>query len=118
MASNTSSHSPPSHESAPSGAWEDDDSHYDYADHDDSDHDYDHEHDDHEHDEAAHRRTRRLLGGNSSPRNLPRRAGAVRRRLSRSRWVGRLARTKDQQDTENTQSNAEQRRKHSTGPIN
>ncbi|MGC2084206.1 MAG: hypothetical protein WA702_12735 [Bradyrhizobium sp.] len=93
MASNTSSHSPPSHESAPSGAWEDDDSHYDYADHDDSDHDYDHEHDDHEHDEAAHRRTRRLLGGNSRPRSLPRRAGAVRRRLSRSRWVGRLARS-------------------------
>ncbi len=87
MARHTSPHRPNSHASAPSGAWEDDDSHYDYSDHDRSDHDYDHEHD-----EAAHRRTRRLLGGGSRARGgLPRRAGTVRRWMSRSRWISRFA---------------------------
>jgi Protein of unknown function/AsmA-like C-terminal region len=83
MARNTSTHRPNPQASAPSGAW-DDGAHSSHRD--DSHHDYDDEHD-----EAAHHRARQLLGGSSRSRSSPNRAGRLRRWLSRSRSVGRVA---------------------------
>jgi hypothetical protein len=84
MARNPSSHRPNSQTSAPTGAWEDDDSRYGYSNYDGSQHDYDHEHD-----EAAHHSARRLLG-ESRGRGGAGRASALRRCVNRSRWVARV----------------------------
>jgi hypothetical protein len=86
MARTSSPHDRPSPQaSVPSGAWEDDESHYDYDHHDE------HDDDDHDHDEVAHDRARRLLTrSNAGVPVLSRRGGALRRWVPGGRWLMRL----------------------------
>jgi Protein of unknown function len=82
MARNTSPQIPNPHASAPSRAWEDDDSQCGSA-----HHDYDHEND-----EAAHHHARLLLARSSSRLDrLLDRVNPVRRWLRGERWLKRLA---------------------------